>query len=69
MGRPVGPGWSCGSARCGDGAAPTRVTLHRPFTAVTRTDLLERDRAPLPHDGGSVTVALRPFELVTLRFA
>jgi alpha-mannosidase len=49
--------------------APARVTLHRPFTAVTRTDLLERDRARLPHEGGRVTVALRPFELVTLRFA
>jgi alpha-mannosidase len=49
--------------------APAVVTLHRPFAAVTRTDLLERDEAPLSHVGQSVTVPLRPFELVTLRFA
>jgi alpha-mannosidase len=48
---------------------PARVTVACPFSAVTRTDLLERDEAPLPHDGASVTVPLRPFELVTLRFA
>jgi alpha-mannosidase len=49
--------------------APARITLHRPFAAVTRTDLLERDETDLPHEGRSVTVPLRPFELVTLRFA
>ena len=49
--------------------APVRVTLHRPFETVTRTDLLERDRESVPSEGGSVVVPLRPFELVTLRFA
>ncbi len=48
---------------------PARVTLHVPFEAVTRTDLLERDLGPVAHVGRSVTVPLRPFELVTLRFA
>jgi alpha-mannosidase len=49
--------------------SPARVTLHRPFAAVTRTDLLERDEVTLPHLGQTVTVPLRPFELLTLRFA
>jgi alpha-mannosidase len=49
--------------------APVRITLNRPFDAVARTDLLERDGAPVPHEGRTVTVPLRPFELVTLRFA
>ena len=47
---------------------PARVTLKAPFRSVTRTDLLERDLAELAHDGDSVLVALRPFELVTLKF-
>jgi alpha-mannosidase len=49
--------------------APARVTLSIPFTAVTRTDLLERDLARVAHHGNDVTIPLRPFELVTLRFA
>jgi alpha-mannosidase len=48
---------------------PARVTLHVPFASVTRADLLERDLEPLPHNGNSVDLQLRPFELVTLRFS
>ena len=44
------------------------VTLHRPFAAVERTDLLERSGVALDHLGQDVRVQLRPFELVTLRF-
>ncbi len=46
-----------------------RVTLHRPFGSVSRTDLLERESSPLASSGGAVELELRPFELVTLRFA
>lgn len=46
-----------------------RVRLHARFSSVTRTDLLERDLEPVPHEGGAVELHLRPFELVTLRFA
>ena len=45
-----------------------RVTLHRPFVSVTRTDLLERDVCPLASHDGAVELELRPFELVTLAF-
>ncbi len=48
---------------------PCRVTLHRPFASVSRTDLLERELSPLASSGGVVELELRPFELVTLRFA
>jgi alpha-mannosidase len=48
---------------------PARVTLHVSFSSVTRTDLLERDLELLPHQGNSVDLQLRPFELVTLRFS
>lgn len=46
-----------------------RLAPALPFTRVTRTDLLERDHPDggLPVDAGAVTLALRPFELVTLR--
>ena len=47
---------------------PATVTLHRPFAAVERADALERPLGPLDHDGRRVRLALRPFELVTLRF-
>jgi hypothetical protein len=46
-----------------------RVTLHAPFTAVTKVDLLERELASVPLDDGAAVLHLRPFELVTLRFA
>lgn len=50
----------------------TRATLTAGFAtgAVTVTDLLERplaDAAPPERDGDRITLALRPFELVTLR--
>lgn len=48
---------------------PVTVTLHRPFDHVERTDVLERAVGPVEHEGRSVRLALRPFELVTLRFA
>jgi alpha-mannosidase len=49
--------------------APVRVTLHLPFSSAITTDLLERELTPLKQDGSSVTLQLRPFELVTLKFA
>jgi len=48
---------------------PARLTLSLPVAAAWRTDLLERDLAHVPLDGNSVTLDLRPFELVTLKFA
>ena len=45
-----------------------RVTLHRPFASVARTDLLERVLSPLAVHDGTVQLELRPFELVTLAF-
>jgi len=48
---------------------PATVTAGFPFSTVTRTDLLEREREPVDGDGSSVSLPLRPFELVTLRFA
>jgi alpha-mannosidase len=47
---------------------PVMLMWGRPFRAVERVDLLERASAPMDHQGRSVRVALRPFELVTLRF-
>jgi alpha-mannosidase len=47
---------------------PVTLTVGFPFSSVTRTDVLERDLAPLECRDSSVTVALKPFELVTLRF-
>jgi hypothetical protein len=47
---------------------PVRVTLHRPFVSVARTDLLERVVSPLVGHDGTVELELRPFELVTLAF-
>jgi hypothetical protein len=46
-----------------------RLSTGFPFTAVTRTDVLERDRAAVAHADGVVELDLRPFELVTLKFA
>ncbi len=48
---------------------PATVTAGFPFSSVSRTDLLERDLEPVECRGPSVTIPLRPFELVTLRFA
>ena len=47
---------------------PVRVTLHRPFVSVVRTDLLERAVTPLDSHDGTVELDLRPFELITLAF-
>ncbi|TFD36874.1 hypothetical protein E3T40_05945 [Cryobacterium sp. TMT1-19] len=50
-----------------------RVIRHFAATDVTETDLLERPlaapRAPFAADGSALTLELRPFQLVTLRFA
>jgi alpha-mannosidase len=48
---------------------PVRLTLDLPVAAAWRTDLLERDVAEVALDGHTVTLDLRPFELVTLKFA
>jgi alpha-mannosidase len=48
---------------------PVRVSLGLPFTSVARADLLERPVESLAHDGSGVGIHLRPFQLVTLRFA
>ena len=50
------------------GRRTARITTALPVTTVVRTDLLERDGDPLELDGGGVELALRPFELVTLKF-
>jgi alpha-mannosidase len=47
---------------------PVRVTLHRPYVSVVRTDLLERTVCPLADDNGTIELELSPFELVTLAF-
>jgi alpha-mannosidase len=47
---------------------PVTLSLHRPFEAVERTELLERPQSTVDHDGPAVRLQLRPFELVTLRF-
>jgi alpha-mannosidase len=52
------------------GRAKARVTAGFAVASVTVTDLLERplaDAVPPRRDGDAVTMALRPFELVTLR--
>ncbi|WP_198411442.1 MULTISPECIES: glycosyl hydrolase-related protein [unclassified Cryobacterium] len=50
-----------------------RVIRHFAATDATETDLLERPltapRAPFAADGSALTIELRPFQLVTLRFA
>ena len=50
-----------------------RVIRHFAATDVTETDLLERPlaapRAPFAADGSALTLELRPFQQVTLRFA
>jgi alpha-mannosidase len=50
------------------GRGPVRVTLHAPFSSVTRVDLLERDLGPVVHEDATALLQLGPFELVTLRF-
>jgi alpha-mannosidase len=44
-----------------------RLTAAFPIASATRVDLLERDRAAVACDGGTVALDLHPFELVTLK--
>ena len=48
-----------------------RLTTSLPVVSARRVDLLERDLdgPPLACDAGTVVLDLRPFELVTLKFA
>ncbi|MDQ2826275.1 MAG: alpha-mannosidase [Actinomycetota bacterium] len=46
-----------------------RVRVALPFTRAQRTDLLERPGDEVPVEGDEVVLALRPFELVTLRLS
>ena len=46
---------------------PVRVTIGAPVTSAVRTDLLERDIEELAVDDRTIEIALRPFELVTLK--
>jgi len=46
---------------------PVTLTVATPLAAATTTDLLERDRTPVPVAGNTVEIHLNPYELVTLR--
>jgi alpha-mannosidase len=46
---------------------PVRITVGAPVTSAATTDLLERDIEDLTVHDGVVEIALRPFELVTLK--
>lgn len=48
---------------------PLQLRLNVPHGPVWRTDLLERNSDPVDGAGAQVRLTLRPFELVTLRFA
>ena len=48
---------------------PVPIEVGFPFASVARADLLEREQEPVGHDGSSVVIEVRPFELVTLRFS
>lgn len=49
------------------GRGPVTMRLAAPAAAACRTDLLERDLEPLQVVDGAVRLALRPFELVTVK--
>ncbi|MFC8076079.1 alpha-mannosidase [Streptomyces sp. NPDC057307] len=49
------------------GRARTTLTAGFPFTAVRETDLLEDTLAVRAHNGRSVALTLRPFQILTLR--
>ncbi|MFI6345996.1 alpha-mannosidase [Streptomyces sp. NPDC050560] len=51
----------------GGGAATARLTAGFPLAAAHDCDLLEAPGAELPVDGGAVRLALRPFQIRTLR--
>jgi alpha-mannosidase len=46
---------------------PVTVTTGFPLKAAWRTNLLEEDQSPLETDGRDVKLAVRPFEIVTVR--
>jgi alpha-mannosidase len=46
-----------------------RLSTAFPFASVTRVDVLERDRDVVTHADRTLELDLRPFELVTLKFA
>ena len=48
---------------------PVPIETGFAFASVARTDLLEREQEQVDHDGTSLVLDVRPFELVTLRFA
>ena len=47
--------------------ASVRIATHQPLVSAVRTDVLERDVAPVRVAGGQVELDLRPFELATLK--
>ena len=49
--------------------ASVRLALDRPLRSAMRTDVLERDIAPVRVADGRVELDLRPFELVTLKLS
>ncbi|MFI5759173.1 alpha-mannosidase [Streptomyces sp. NPDC051569] len=49
------------------GRARTALTAAFPVAAVQETDLLEETLAVRAHEGGSVALTLRPFQILTLR--
>lgn len=50
------------------GRGSVRLGTSLPFTRAWRSDLMENALSPLPFEGRSVELALKPFEIVTLRF-
>jgi alpha-mannosidase len=51
------------------GSRRVRLRVALPFSRARRSDLLERPRHDLPVEGDAVPLALRPFELVTVRLS
>jgi len=50
------------------GRGPVRVSTTLPVTRAWRSDPMENTGSPLPLEAGSLEIALKPFEIVTLRF-
>ena len=46
---------------------PVTLRTAFPLAAAWRTNLLEENQAPLPHQDHAVSFTLRPYEIVTLR--
>ncbi|HET7239208.1 MAG TPA: glycoside hydrolase family 38 C-terminal domain-containing protein, partial [Terrimicrobiaceae bacterium] len=51
------------------GRGPVKLTTTLPVRKVWRTNLLEKEEKSLPISNGVVRLDLRPFEIVTLKFA